>query len=169
MTVWVYLFYGAGGRQFSAGMEDKLAPLLRAIPGVEVPPTRPYETWFIGAAFARETPTTDKIVLAGHSLGAAYATHVAAGIADQGGGGRYVDLLVGYDCTLWSRLPIGSNVRRVIEFKGHTWVNPFGMRLLRPPAGIPYETYSRADAHVKFDDDLVLHQRFATAVRRLVP
>lgn len=168
MTVHVYIMYGAGGRAFSAGMEDKLAPLLRQMVGVDVPRTIDYTHWRDWVAAINLMPATDRVVVAGHSLGAAMATHVALAVAP-----RPVDLLVGYDCTLWNRVTVGFNVKRVLEFKGHTWVNPFGARLLRPwtPAGqppTPYNVYSRTDAHVAFDDDMGLHRIFATAVRELV-
>ena len=93
-----------------------------------------------------------KIVLIGHSLGAVMATHIAQEVYP-----RTIDLLVGYDCGIWNTLPLKDNVKSVLEFKGHTWVNPLSLRLLIPLKG-RYYSYKRASRHIDFANDRSLHQ-----------
>lgn len=146
---YVWIMYGAGGRAYSAGMEDKLAARVRTISGTMCPPTRPYEKWKEIVEGIR-AHLDDKHIIIGHSLGAAACTW----IANQG---YPIDLLVGYDPTMWSRKTVPATVKRVIEFHGHSWVNPFGLNLLKSGYKGHFEFHSSGDAHIAFDDDLKLH------------
>ena len=152
--VHVYILFGAGGAVYSGGLESKLATMLRALPGnVHVPKVLNYGAWPIFVSAIKSIPLDHPVVLIGHSIGAAMTTHIAHKVYP-----RRIHLVVGYDCTMWSRqMPMPDNVDQVIEFKGHSWVNPFGLRLLRKGAEDRYQTYSRSEAHIAFDDDLSLH------------
>lgn len=158
----VFIMYGAGGRTYSAGMEDKLAKQLRSLPGVVVPPTIVYERWKTLIKPIDNPPLSDKVVVIGHSMGATACTWVANAVS------RPIDLIVAYDPTLWSRQTVPAHVKWVIEYHGHTWVNPFGVSLLKSRYAGHFETHTfGSEAHIAVDDDMRLHAITVAAIQGL--
>jgi hypothetical protein len=162
MTTQVFIMYGAGGPVYSGPMETVLAPMLRAISGVAVPPTIDWTKWEQIVGEIGKLPATDKVVLIGHSLGGAMMSAIADKVYP-----RTVDLLVGYDCTEWSEQTLKSNVKYILDYHGHTWVNIFGFDLLWDPTAVYKEVQRNNDYHVGFASDKFLHNLTYEAVLAL--
>jgi pimeloyl-ACP methyl ester carboxylesterase len=159
----VFIMYGAGARTYSAGMEDKLAKLLRSMDlRLVCPPTIPYEQWKSLIKAVDGPPLTDKVIVIGHSMGATACTWIANSVQ------RPIDLIVAYDPTMWSRQTVPARVKRVIEYHGHTWVNWLGLNLLKSGYKGHFESHSfGSEAHITVDDDMRLHKITAAAIEAL--
>jgi hypothetical protein len=158
-----FIGYGVGGRFWSGGM-DLLAQKLRAL-GCFCPPTYRWRDWSTQARAIRAESNDTKIVIAGHSLDANLVPRIAAAA------GRSIDLLVGYDPTLWYPCPrIPKNVKAAICFHGVNWLNPLGHAryAVADPAATKLTIYNTSKLHHRIDDDNNLHRITVNTVRELM-
>jgi hypothetical protein len=122
------MLYGQGGLGFSFGFRATLGSELSRL-GHDV------SYWYANTpgdviAAIRKLPTKEKLGLIGYSNGANGVTWAAGG---WGSGTpnlnwRTIDLMVGYDPTVWAPLtPIGTNVKRAICYHqtGLLWPTSF--------------------------------------------
>ena len=108
MTTRVYCMYGLGGALWSYGIENVLARAIRKLPDTYVPATRGYTQWReIVDDIKRNKRPGDKIVVIGHSMGAASATYVTDYVQ--------VDLVVLYDLAGQAPSKLGKNTGRAID------------------------------------------------------
>ncbi len=159
-----FIGYGLGGRTWSAGMEDLLARKLRAL-GVYTPPTYQWTDWQLQARNIRAQLAGTKIVIAGHSMDANELPNIAAAA------GRPIDLLAGYDPTIWYPCPlIPANIKLALCFHGVNWLNPIGHARygVADARKTKLVTYNTADLHTDIDDDNGLHGITVNAVRALL-
>jgi len=159
-----FVGYGLGGRAWSAGMEDLLAKKLRAL-GVYCPDTYQWTDWQQQARDIRQQQLSTKIVITGHSMDANELPNIAAAA------GRMIDLLVGYDPTIWYACPlIPSNVKQAILFHGVNWLNPIGHARygVVDASKTKLVTYNTSDLHTDIDDDNGLHGITIAAVKALL-
>lgn len=162
MIVHAYTIYGAGPHL--PGME-RLASELRRVPGVAAPPTYDWTARAKIISAIKEAPTSDKLVLIGHSCGANDVTIICNDVAP-----REVALAVCFNLTFfYSILPFGVNVASMMEFYGWNFFDAFGqpMATFDPSfAGKKLIQYS-ADSHTTVEDDQKLHDLVINAVKGL--
>lgn len=106
--IYIFPMYGLGGRAFSSAIEDYVAASLRKIDGVHVDPTRSWTQWRTIVARINTLKLGSKVVVIGHSMGAASATYVT----DQ----VHCDLVVCYDCAGQAPSYIGRNCDKLLDF-----------------------------------------------------
>jgi hypothetical protein len=134
----VYLFLGQGGYTFSGGFSsfgDRIASL-----GYEVQKF-PDSGRNLNAVYqdVREQPIERKIAFFGYSLGANACAWNAKTLHDYFPQ-RRIDLVVGWDATIYSSLdgyPIGRNVKRCLCFQNASW---FGLSSI---FGFGHNVYTR--------------------------
>lgn len=107
--VYVGLFYGLGRRTFSAQVEDYIGAALRLIPNVVCPPTRGYGEWEQTVHEILLQPKGTRIVVLGHSMGAAAATYCT----DE----AKCDLVVCYDPAGQRCSGIANNCGKLLDFQ----------------------------------------------------
>lgn len=153
-----YLLYGLGGRTWSAGIADKLGPKVRVLPNVWCPPTYQWGDWNSIVENIKANLPDTKIVIAGHSLGANVIGYIAQAVPN-----RSIDLVIGYDPSIWYPVPkLPKTVRKAICFHGMNWLNPIGHALYSGSQNLV--TYNTWDLHTNIDDDNDLH---AIAVKEI--
>lgn len=111
--VHVFTMYGLGGSIWSGGMESVLNKTIRQLPNVVCPPARDWSQWQSIVNEIKVLPKGSKVVIIGHSMGAAAATFVGRDVG--------ADLLVLYDLAGFAPARIGTNVRRTIDIYDTAW------------------------------------------------
>lgn len=107
--IYVFPLYGLGGRIWSSAIEDYVAASLRKLDGVQVDPTRGYSQWRTIVARIKALKPGSKVVVIGHSMGAASATYVTDSV--------HVDLVVCYDAAGQACSYIGRNCEKLLDFQ----------------------------------------------------
>jgi len=157
-----YLLYGLGGRMWSAGIADNLGPKIRKLKGVFCPPTYNWSDWEKIVAAVKRRGGDNKLGFAGHSLGGNVIGNIAQALPD-----RKIDLVVGYDPSIWYPCPeLPQNVQKAICFHGVNWLNPIGHALYTGSRNLV--TYNTWDEHTAIDDDNGLHGIAVNEIKRLL-
>lgn len=123
--IYVFPLYGLGGRIWSSAIEDYVAASLRKLDGVQVDPTRGYSQWRTIVARIKALKPGSKVVVIGHSMGAASATYVTDSV--------HVDLVVCYDAAGQSCSYIGRNCETLLDF----WDKAFALVPKFRPKALP--------------------------------
>ena len=123
--IYVFPMYGLGGRLFSSQVEDYVAASLRKIDGVQVDPTRGFSEWRTIVARIKSLKPGSKVVVIGHSMGAASATYVTDYV--------HCDLVVCYDCAGQAPSYIGRNTEKLLDF----WDRAFALVPKFRPKALP--------------------------------
>ena len=106
--IYVFPFYGLGGRIWSSQIEDYVSASLRKLDGVYVDPTRGYTQWRTAVDRIKSLKPGSKVVTLGHSMGAGAATYVTDHV--------YVDLVVCYDAAGQQPSYVGRNTGKLLDF-----------------------------------------------------
>ena len=123
--IYVFPMYGLGGRIWSSAIEDYVAAALRKIDGVHVDPTRGYSQWRTIVARIKALKPGSKVVVIGHSMGAASATYVTDHV--------HCNLVVCYDSAGQGCSYIGRNCDKLLDF----WDRAFALVPKTRPKALP--------------------------------
>ena len=153
--VYVFTMYGLGGAVWSGGMESVLNKTIRLLPNVICPPARDWSQRQSIIDEIKALPKGSKVVVIGHSMGAAAATYIGRDVG--------ADLLVLYDLAGFAPARIGTNVRRTIDIYDTAWDMVPEWR----PEGNNVIRWTSQYGHTGQDDSLDLALKVKDEVRKL--
>jgi len=162
----VYLFYGAGTRDLSAGV-DALATQIRKVSS-KLLVLHPFDYFDSSSAESdiEGRPKGTKFILIGYSMGANVVTVIPNTLSHV-----TFELVVGYDPSIWGPplvQELSPNSKRVICYHNNRLLNGVGLAHYTGGAGFNmknYKQYEITEVHTDVDKDQSLHKITLAAIK----
>jgi hypothetical protein len=153
--------YGLGGPTWSSGIENVVAKNIRKIPNVVCPPTRNHTEWKTIVDEISKLEKGTKVVVVGHSMGAASATYITDYV--------YVDLLVLYDLAGKKPSKLGKNTGSCIDIHDTfpDIVPEWRVEPVSPQHAHKIERWKSNFGHTNQDDSVELMEKIVTRIKKL--